>query len=137
MPFPTGSVLIVDDSAQWRAQVRELLREQPELQIIAEARDGREAVRKTLELHPDLVLLDIGMPVLNGCDAADQIRQVSPRSRIVFLTQENDVDIRSAVLAAGAHGYVSKINASSELLPTIAAVLRDHQRTSQTATSSV
>ena len=105
-----------------------MLEKQPELQILAEACDGFEAVRKAAELEPDLVLLDIGMPVLHGLDAADQIRRVSPRSRIVFLTQENDVDIRSAALAAGAHGYLLKIDAENKLLTTIAAVLRNGHR---------
>ena len=107
-PLLRVSILIVDDSAAWRTLVQEMLQEQPELQIIGEACDGLEAIYRVTKLHPDLVLLDIGMPVMNGLDAADTIRQVSPRSRIVFLTQEDDVDIRDAALAAGAHGYVLK-----------------------------
>jgi DNA-binding NarL/FixJ family response regulator len=124
-----GSVLIVDDSAEWRTRVREILEEQPELQIVAEACDGSEGVRRAEELHPDLVLLDIGMPVVNGLVAADQIQRISSQSKIVFLTQENDIDIQSAALAAGAHGYVLKTNAQSKLLSTIAAVLRDGDST--------
>jgi len=69
------------------------------LQIVAEACDGFQAVHKA-ELFPDLVLLDIGMPVLNGLDAADQVRRISPRSKIVFLTLNNDGDIRRAALDA-------------------------------------
>jgi DNA-binding NarL/FixJ family response regulator len=123
--LPRGSILIVDDSTEWRAIVREILKAQPGLQLVAEACDGLDAVYKATKLHPDLVLLDIGMPVMNGLDAADTIRQVSPRSRIVFLTQEDDADIRDAALEAGAHGYVLKMNAASQLLSTIAAVLRN------------
>lgn len=133
MPFPT-TILVVDDSAAWRAQVQKLLQEQPQLRTVGEACDGLQGVRRAAELHPDLVLLDIGMPVLNGLDAAVQIRRVSPRSKIILLTQEHDTDLRSAALAAGAHDYVLKMNAASELLPTIATVLRDHQRSHQTAT---
>ena len=95
------------------------------MQIVAEAHDGFQAVRRAAELNPDLVLLDIGMPVMNGLDAADQIQRISPQSKIVFLTQENDVDVQSAALAADAHGYVLKLNAQSKLLSTIAAVLGD------------
>lgn len=95
------------------------------MQIVAEACDGIQAVHSAAQLHPDLILLDIGLPVMNGLDAADKIRQVSPRSKIVFLTQENDADIRDTALAAGAHGYVVKSNAERELLGTIAAVLRN------------
>lgn len=128
MPFPTGSILIVDDSADWRAEVRKLLTGQPKLQIVADACDGYQAVRRAAELHPDLVLLDIGMPGLNGLDACREIRQVSPRSKILFLTQENDAAIQDAAVGAGGLGYVLKINAKSELLPTIAAVLLNHHR---------
>lgn len=127
-PLPGGSILIVDDSAEWRILIREILKEQPELQIVAEACNGVAAVHKATQLKPDLVLLDIGLPVMDGLEAADKIRGVSPRSRIVFLTQENDSDIRDAAFAAGAHGYVLKVNAVSKLLSTIAAVLRNgHQ----------
>ena len=129
VPFPTGSVLIVDDFAHWRAKVRNLLQDCRELHIVAEACDGSEAVRRAADLNPDLILLDIGMPILNGLAAAHEIRQVSPRTKVVFVTQENDADTRSAALAAGASGYVLKMNAESELLPTIETVLRNHQGT--------
>ena len=130
---PRGSILIVDNSATWRAYVREILEKQPELQIVAEAPDGLEAVHRALLLHPDLVLLDIEMPVMNGLDAADTIRQVSRQSKIVFLTQENDADIRDMALAAGAHGYVLKMNAKQELLSAIAAALRNRHQISKAA----
>ena len=119
------SILIVDDSTEWRARVREMLEEQPELQIVGEACDGFLAVHRAAQLHPDLVLLDIGMPVMNGFDAADQIKLLSPRSKIVFLTQEDDTDIRDAALAAGAHGFVLKANAVTELFPAISTALRN------------
>jgi DNA-binding NarL/FixJ family response regulator len=125
---PRASVLIADNVEEWRAEVRKILGQQIELQIIAEACDGLEALQRSAELNPDLVLLDIGMPVLNGLRAAQQIQHISPQSRIVFLTQERDDEIRSAALDAGAHGYVLKANAASELLPTITAVLRNGHR---------
>ena len=125
---PTTSVLIVDDVAEWRAHVCKLFENQPGWKVVAEACDGLQAIQRTAELTPDLVLLDIGMPVLNGLEAAEQIQQISPQCKIVFLTQERDADIRSAALDTGAHGYVLKANAGSELLPTLTAVLRNgHQ----------
>jgi len=127
--FPVVSVLIVDDAAQWRARVREILEKQPEWQIVGEACDGFQAVRKAAELRPDLVLLDIGMPVMNGLDAADEIRRILPRSRIVFLTLESDADVRSAALAAGAHGYVLKTDAESRLVTTIAGCVESRPAT--------
>jgi DNA-binding NarL/FixJ family response regulator len=102
-----------------------ILEAYPELHIVAEASDGSQAIQRAAELHPDLVLLDIGMPVLSGLEAASEIQRLSPQSKIVFLTQEIDADIRRASFAAGAEGYVLKTNAMSELLPTIRAALRN------------
>ena len=117
-------ILVADDSAPWRLQARALLQECPEWQLI-EACDGREAVHKAAELHPNIVLLDIGMPILNGLEAAKQIRVATPTSSIIFVSQNGDGDVKTAALATGAVGYLSKANAASELLPAIAAALRD------------
>jgi|SRR6516165_6460310 DNA-binding NarL/FixJ family response regulator len=116
-------ILVVDDFAEWRGRVRSMLQAQPEWQVIGEACDGLEAVQRTQELHPDIVVLDIGMPKLGGIEAAKRIRRDSPSSRIIFVTQENDADIRSAALATGAEAYLVKANAASELLPAIDAAL--------------
>jgi len=83
-----------------------------------------EAVQKAAELRPDIVLLDVDMPVLNGIEAANKIREVTPQSRIVFVTQDGDADLKAAALAAGAEAYVLKANAATELLPVIAAALQ-------------
>jgi DNA-binding NarL/FixJ family response regulator len=120
---PAACILIADDVAEWRDRARRILEKQPEWRIVAEACDGAQAVERAEELSPDLVLLDIGMPVLNGLEAARQIQRILPRSRIVFLTQESDADIRIAALDAGGHGYVVKADAASELIPTITAAL--------------
>jgi DNA-binding NarL/FixJ family response regulator len=93
------------------------------LQIVAEASDGLQAVHRVAELDPDLVVLDIGMPVLNGLDAAVQILRSSPRSKVVFLTQEDDTEIQDAALAAGAHGYVLKVDAPRGLVDAIETAL--------------
>lgn len=132
-PRPAASVLIVDDLAKWRTEVRKLLEKQSDWQVVAEACDGLQAIQRAAELSPDLVLLDIGMPYLNGLEAAAKILQISPRSAIVFLTQESDADIRSAALDTGARGYVLKANAASELLPTITAVLLNGHGTNMRA----
>ena len=116
-------ILVADDFAEWRVRVRSMLQTRPEWQVIGEASDGLEAVQRTTELQPDLVLLDIGMPILNGIEAAKRIRQDSPSSRIIFVTQETDADIRAAALATGAKGYLLKVNAMSELLPAVEASL--------------
>jgi DNA-binding NarL/FixJ family response regulator len=117
-------VLIADDFKRWRRQVRQLLKVRPELQVIGEASDGSEAVQKADDLKPDLIVLDIGLPKLNGIEAARRIGQVSPGSKILFLSQNNDPDIVQEALDTGALGYVHKTSARTELLPAVEAVLR-------------
>lgn len=129
-----ATILIADDFAEWRARVREILGGRPEWEIIGEACDGLEAVQKALELRPDLVLLDIGMPILNGIEAAKRIRQYSPGPEIIFLTQNNDADVRTAALATGAAGYLLKANVWGKLPLTIEAALRDGRYSPSTAT---
>jgi DNA-binding NarL/FixJ family response regulator len=122
------SIIVADDFADWRFQVRSILQARPDWAVIGEARDGFEAVQMTIELRPDVVLLDIGMPMLNGIEAAKRIRHGAPKSRIIFVTQESDADIGTAALAVGAVGYVLKTTIANELLYTIdAAVRRDHE----------
>lgn len=86
--------------------------------------DGFEAVQKAEELRPDLILLDIGLPKLNGIEAARQIRKLSPQSKILFVTQEFSADVVQAALSTGAEGYIVKADAGRELLPAVSAVLR-------------
>jgi DNA-binding NarL/FixJ family response regulator len=119
--------LIADDYADWRRQVCLLFQARPEWQVIAEASDGPEAIQKAEELMPDLIVLDIGLPKLNGIEAARRIRQLSPSSKIVFLSQNNDFDVARAALSTGALGYVCKTDALNELLPAMDAVLRGKQ----------
>ncbi len=94
-----------------------------ELQVIGEVSDGLEAVQKCVELQPDLILLDIGLPSLNGIKAARQIRKLVPESKVIFLTQESSADVVQEALSLGARGYVVKIKAASELLAAVEAVL--------------
>jgi CheY-like chemotaxis protein len=120
-------ILISDDFADWRRQVRLLLQARPEWQVISEASDGLEAVQKAQDLKPEIILLDIGLPKLNGIEAARRIRQLSPNSKIIFLSQNNDLDIVRAALSTGIRGYVRKTDVKRELLPAVDAVLRGKQ----------
>jgi CheY-like chemotaxis protein len=104
-----------------------LLQARPEWQVIAEASDGSEAVQKAEELKPDLILLDIGLPKLNGIEAALRIRQLSPNSKIIFLSLHDDLDIVRAAVGTGVLGYVHKTDAQSELPLAVDAVLRGKQ----------
>jgi DNA-binding NarL/FixJ family response regulator len=120
-------ILIADDYEGWRRQVRLLFQQRPQWQVIAEASDGSEAVQKAEEMKPDLIVLDIGLPGLNGIEAAQRIRQLSPSSKIIFLSLYNSPDIVQAALTTGALGYVCKTDASRELRPAVDAVLRGKQ----------
>jgi DNA-binding NarL/FixJ family response regulator len=120
-------ILITDDSADWRRQVRLVLQARPEWQIISEASDGLEAVQKAQDLKPEIILLDIGLPKLNGIEAARQIRQLSPRSKIIFLSQNRDLDVVQAALGIGARGYIYKMDVQRDFWPAIEAVLRGKQ----------
>jgi len=116
-------VLLVDDNELWRRFASTTLRKQAELQVIGEATDGLQAVQQARELLPDLILLDIGLPSLNGIEAARRIREVSPASKILFVSENRSPDIAEAALSTGADGYVVKSDAAGELLPAVKAVL--------------
>jgi DNA-binding NarL/FixJ family response regulator len=118
-----ASVLVVDDFKPFRSLVSSLLQNKPELKIVAEVADGVEAVRKAKELHPDLILLDIGLPKLNGIAAARQIREAAPSSKILFLSQETSADVVEEAISLGASGYVAKAKAGTDLLRAIEEVL--------------
>ena len=100
------------------------MRSRPELQVICEVADGLEAVEKAGDLKPELVLLDIGLPRLNGIEAARQIRSISPDSKILFVSQESSADVVQVALEIGAVGYVVKADAGLELIAALDAVLR-------------
>jgi DNA-binding NarL/FixJ family response regulator len=116
--------MVVDDFKDWRLKVCSILEQSHELLVVGEASDGAEAVRKAQELQPDLIVLDIGLPKLNGIEAAPRMSELSPSSRILFLSQDNDADSIQAALSAGAWGYVHKLSAGTELLSAVEAVLQ-------------
>jgi DNA-binding NarL/FixJ family response regulator len=116
-------ILVVDDYEPWQRFTSTTLREHPELEVVGQVSDGLEAVNKAQQLQPDLILLDIGLPTLNGIEAAHRIRVVSPTSKILFVSENRSPDIAEEALSTGAGGYVVKSDAGSELLPAVKAVL--------------
>jgi DNA-binding NarL/FixJ family response regulator len=116
-------ILLVDDFQRIRSGVRSLLTNES-LEICGEAANGREAIERVRELHPDLVLLDIVMPVMNGIEAAHEIHRIAPRTKIVFLTIEETPETAAVARLIGADVLVPKSNAGSELIPTLKRLLQ-------------
>jgi DNA-binding NarL/FixJ family response regulator len=128
-----ATVLMVEDFQPFRQLLSSILQRSPRTRLICEVADGLQAVEKADELDPDLILLDIGLPKLNGIEAARRISQVSPQSKIIFVSSEFSAEIMRNALATGARGYVVKVDAGRELLTAVEAVLRGEEFLSSTA----
>ena len=120
-------ILIADDHEVARKGIRSLLEDHAGWEVCGEARDGREAVECANRLKPDLLLLDLGMPNLNGLDAARQILATTPDARILILTVHDSEQVVREVLAAGARGFVLKSDACRDLVAAVDAL--QHRRT--------
>ena len=123
-PKSAVRIFVVDDFEPWRRWVSSTLANQPQFEIVSEVSNGLEAVERAPKLRPDLILMDIGLPKLNGIEAARRILQRAPRSNILFLSENRSPDIVKEALRTGAGGYVLKSDAGSELLAAMEAVLR-------------
>lgn len=118
----TTKVLIVDDHPLVRAGVREVLQSHDWLVVVGEAADGREALNKALQLSPDLVIVDLNIPKLNGIGLMSALRTSLPKTKIIVLTMHEPDNVARSVIEAGARGYVSKRVASTELVTALEAV---------------
>jgi DNA-binding NarL/FixJ family response regulator len=127
---PIG-ILIVDDSDRWRHSVRLLLAQADNLEVVSEASDGLDAVQKCEQLQPDLVLLDIDLPKMSGFEVARQLSELSPSTKILFLSSYQFPDVMSEALKIGS-GYVVKANAARELVPLITTMIQDELFSSMT-----
>ena len=119
----TARILTVEDFAPYRLYVTSLLSPHSHLKVVDEASHGLEAVEKAGHWKPDIILMDIGLPKLNGLEAARRIRDVSPDSKIVFLTENSAPELIAEAIELGASGYVFKSEAETNLFAAIEAVL--------------
>lgn len=119
-------ILIADDNSVARTTIRALL-DWHSFQVCGEAKDGKEAIEKVIELRPDIVLLDINMPELNGVKAAYEIRRLSPTTKIVFLTIHNTPATKQAT-RMWSHGFVAKSAAGTDLIPTLQRVAQGSEK---------
>jgi DNA-binding NarL/FixJ family response regulator len=133
--MPPLRILIADDHAVVRAGLRTLLESRSSWEVCAEAADGRDAVEKATKLKPDVAVLDIGMPLLNGVEATRRIRANSPSTEILILTMHESDDLVQQVVEAGARGYILKDDADRVLLAAVEAV-RNHKPYFSTRVSS-
>jgi DNA-binding NarL/FixJ family response regulator len=119
----SAKVLVVEDFEPFRQLICSLLRERTEFRLVSESSDGLEAIQKIEELQPDLILLDIGLPSLNGIKVAERARAIAPRAKLLFVSQESSPDVVEETFRVGGHGYVQKTGAQRDLMPAIESVL--------------
>ena len=115
-------ILVVDDHTIVRQGLKALLEAQPDFQVVGEADNGREAVKKAQELSPEVVIMDIAMPILNGLEATRQIKRVLPETKVIALTMYNDEEYVFQILKSGASGYLIKETAVNELITAIRSI---------------
>ena len=120
----TIHVLLVDDHAILREGIKALLEKRDNIEVVAEATNGREAISKLTQFRPDVVVLDISMPLMDGLEAARQMKREDPEVKILVLTMHNDEEYFFQLLRAGVSGYVTKKTASRELVSAIEAAYK-------------
>jgi DNA-binding NarL/FixJ family response regulator len=118
---------VVDDYADWRRFLSSILQNNPKVHILGEASTGLEAVQKARQMQPDLILMDLGLPILNGIEATCEIRTLSPRSKILFVSQDTSSDIAEEAFRAGAAGFVAKSDVARELAHAVQEVLEGNR----------
>ncbi len=115
--------LIVDDNAGFRRRLKEFLADEPDIEVVGQAADGQAAILKARELQPEVVVMDVTMPGMNGIDATRQLKDEMPELKVIILSLLNVQEYREAARAGGASGYVVKTSLIEELLPAIRGAL--------------
>jgi len=123
---PKLRVVVADDHSVVRKGIRDVLADEPDIDVVGEARDGREAVQLAIDLQPDVMVMDIAMPTLTGVEATRQIRLIAPQVRVLVLTAYDDEPYVHSLLEAGATGYVLKTAEGREIVQAVRAVAAGH-----------
>jgi len=131
MDAPIVRVLIVEDFSKWRSELRRFVEGDPTLRVVGEAENGVEAVRRAADLTPDIILLDLGLPLLNGIEVAKTIFASGQYPKIIFVSENRSPEIAQQALEVGGLGYVVKTAARRELLTAIHSVLQGKQFVSE------
>lgn len=126
-PMTLVRIVVVEDFVAFRRAICSILEKRKNLQVICEVSTGLEAIQKAEELKPDLILLDIGLPKLNGLRAAREIRRLVPECKIIFVSQESSAELVQEALGLGAKGYVAKARVGNDLLFAVEEVLQGRQ----------
>ena len=124
-PTRRKSILIADDHEVARRGIRTVLKSYPSLEVVGEAASGSDAVKKVAQVKPDVVVMDITMPVMSGLDATRLIMETAPRTKVLIFTMHDSEQMIQTALEAGARGYVLKSNAASDLIAAIRALSKD------------
>jgi DNA-binding NarL/FixJ family response regulator len=135
--MPKTRVLIVDDHALVREGITAFLKMCDDIEVVAEASDGLEAIEKVKKIHPDIILMDISMPKLGGFEAVTEIKKIAPHAKILILSQYDDREYISRFLKAGVSGYLLKKAVGSDLITAIRAVSRGELYLHPSITSEV
>ena len=131
------TIIIVDDHTLVRDGMRALLELVADFEVVGEAANGKECLEKIKELSPDVVLMDLAMPVMNGLEATRRIRKEFPNTKVIAVTQHDDTEYVVPVIGAGAHGFVTKMAASSEIISAIRAVYKGDSFLSSSAAAAL
>lgn len=131
------TVLIADDHAVMRDGLRLLIKTQKDIRVVGDVANGREAVRQTFQHRPDIVIMDIAMPEMNGIEATRQIQEACPDTQVIILSMHATNEYIFEALQAGARGYLLKESAGAEVIKAIRAVYADHRYLSQTISDKV
>lgn len=129
--IPIIRVLVVDDSQRWQVYILKRFETESDLKIVSVASEGWEAVQKAADLKPDVILMDLNLPGINGLEATRRIHAISPDSRVLFLSEQGSHEFVVAAFEAGAFAYILKSDAASDLMPGIRAILESREYVSR------